>query len=71
MNWFLIALLPPIFWSLTNHIDKYLLENYYKKGLIGYVFIFSAAAAILFLPIIVIIKPSVLGSVNTLAFQWF
>jgi len=60
MNWFLIALLPPIFWSLTNHIDKYLLTKYFKDGAIGAVMIFSASIAILLLPIILLIQPSVL-----------
>jgi drug/metabolite transporter (DMT)-like permease len=60
MNWFLIALLPPIFWSLTNHIDKYLLTKYFKDGAIGAVMIFSASIAILLLPIIILIQPSVL-----------
>ena len=64
MNWFLIALLPPIFWSLTNHIDKYLISKYFKGGAIGAVMIFSASIAILLLPIIIIIQPSVLQNFN-------
>lgn len=60
MNWFLIALLPPIFWSLTNHIDKYLISKYFKTGAIGAVTLFSASIAILLLPIIILIEPSVL-----------
>lgn len=64
MNWFLIALLPPIFWSITNHIDKYLLSKYFKGGAIGSVIIFSAAISLLLLPIIVIIHPAVLQTFN-------
>lgn len=64
MNWFLIALLPPIFWSLTNHIDKYLLTKFFKGGAIGAVMIFSSSIAILLLPIIIVIQPSVLQNFN-------
>ena len=32
MNWFLIALLPPALWSVTNHFDKYLLSKFFKGG---------------------------------------
>jgi drug/metabolite transporter (DMT)-like permease len=65
MNWFLIALLPPIFWSLTNHIDKYLLTKYFKDGAIGAVMIFSSSIAILLLPIIILIQPTVLQNFQT------
>lgn len=64
MNWFLIALLPPIFWSITNHIDKYLLTKYFKGGAIGSVAIFSAIISLLLLPIIIFIHPAVLQTFN-------
>jgi drug/metabolite transporter (DMT)-like permease len=62
MNWFLLALLPPIFWSITNHIDKYLLNKFFNKGAIGSVMIFSASVSLLLLPIIAIIHPPVLST---------
>lgn len=64
MNWFLIALLPPVLWSITNHIDKYLLTRFFKGGAVGAVMIFSASIAILLLPIIAIIHPAVLHQFN-------
>jgi transporter family protein len=64
MNWFLIALLPPILWSITNHIDKYLLSKYLKGGAIGSVTIFSSAIALLLIPILAIIHPEVLQQFN-------
>lgn len=64
MNWFLIALLPPIFWSITNHIDKYLLTKFFNKGAVGSVMIFSASISILLLPVIAIIHPAVLQQFN-------
>ncbi len=64
MDWFLIALLPPIFWGITSHIDKYLLTRFFKGGAVGAVMIFSASIAMLLLPIIAIIHPAVLHNFN-------
>jgi len=64
MNWFLIALLPPIFWSITNHIDKYILTKYFKGGAIGSVIIFSSAISVILLPLIILIHPEVLQTFN-------
>lgn len=60
MNWFLIALLPPIFWSITNHFDKYLLSRYFKGGGVGALMVFSSLIGLLLLPIIVLLHPAVL-----------
>lgn len=61
MTWFLIALLAPAFWSATNHIDKYLLERYFKGGGEGALFIFSSAIGLVFLPLVLIIHPEALS----------
>lgn len=60
MNWFWIALLPPIFWSITNHIDKYLLTRFFNKGAVGSVIIFSASISLLLLPIMILVHPEVI-----------
>ncbi len=31
MHWFFIALISPFLWSISNHIDKYLIGGYLKK----------------------------------------
>jgi drug/metabolite transporter (DMT)-like permease len=59
MNWFLIALVGPILYAATNHIDKYLLEKYFKGGEAGALILFSALFSIFALPIIYFIEPSV------------
>ncbi|AHB40667.1 TPA: EamA family transporter [candidate division WWE3 bacterium] len=64
MDWFLMALLPPILWSVTNHIDKYLLTKFFNKGAVGSVMIFSASVSVLLLPVIAIIHPVVLQQFN-------
>lgn len=60
MNWFLLALLPPALWSVTNHIDKYLLAKFFKGGGVGALMVFSSLIGIFLLPIIVLIHPEVL-----------
>ncbi|WKZ30167.1 MAG: EamA family transporter [Candidatus Dojkabacteria bacterium] len=64
MNWFLISLLPPALWSITNHIDKYLLSKYFKGGGVGALMIFSSLIGAFLLPIIYIIHPAVFESIT-------
>ncbi|MDD4988830.1 MAG: DMT family transporter [Candidatus Pacebacteria bacterium] len=35
MPWYIFALVGPIFWAISNHIDKYLVERFYKKKNVG------------------------------------
>ncbi|MEK7588463.1 MAG: EamA family transporter [Patescibacteria group bacterium] len=51
-NWFLFALVPPILWSIVNHIDKYMLSRYLKNRGVGALLVFSAFASIVLLPFI-------------------
>ncbi len=51
-NWFLVALIAPILWSIVNHIDKYMLSKYLKDRGVGALLIFSALASIVILPFI-------------------
>jgi drug/metabolite transporter (DMT)-like permease len=60
MNWFILALLPPALWAVTNHIDKYLMERYFKGSTIGALAIFSSLIGVILLPIVLLIHPYVL-----------
>jgi len=51
MHWFLIALAGPFLFALTNHIDKILLEKYFKQSGIGTLLLFSSLLSIISLPI--------------------
>lgn len=64
MNWFLISLLPPALWSITNHIDKHLLSKYFKGGGVGALMIFSSLIGAFLLPIIYFIHPAVLENIT-------
>lgn len=41
-NWFLIALIAPVLWSINTHTDKYVLSKYFNGGGTGAVFLFSS-----------------------------
>ncbi len=60
MNWFLVALIAPALWAGINHIDKYLLEKYFKWWWEGAIFIFSSIVGLIFIPIIAIFHPETL-----------
>lgn len=60
MPWFLFALAGPALWAVSNHIDKYLLEKYFKGGGVGALFIFSSLFFVLILPVIFIFAPYVI-----------
>ena len=64
MNWFLIALINPVVHAFVNHFDKFLLSKYMKGGTVGALIMFSSLFAVVALPIIYIINPSVLSSVS-------
>lgn len=59
MNWFLIALIPPLLYSVSNHIDKYLISKYFKGGGNGAVLIFSSLIGIAVSPVIWVFNPTV------------
>ncbi len=63
MNWIFFALIPPILWSISIHLDKYLLTKYFKSGGIGTLTIFSSLIGLFISFIILAIHPEVL-SVN-------
>ncbi|OGZ26966.1 MAG: hypothetical protein A2365_01570 [Candidatus Nealsonbacteria bacterium RIFOXYB1_FULL_40_15] len=58
MNWFFVALIAPILFSVSNYIDKFLLSRYFKKGAVGALTIFSSAIGAFILPTIYLIQPS-------------
>jgi len=63
MQWFLIGLLAPFFWGITNFIDKFLIDKYYKGKLpVGAILLIFTGITFLFTPIFLIIA----GGFNTL-----
>lgn len=60
MHWFVMALIGPFFYALTNHIDKILLDKYFKNGGVGTLILFSSLLSVLVLPFILIVEPTAL-----------
>ena len=58
---FAIALVSPFLYATTNHIDKILLEKYFKEGGVGTLILFSALLSALALPVLWLIDSSVLA----------
>lgn len=61
MNWFLLSLIGPFLWAIGNHIDKILIEKYFKNKSMGSLMIFSSLIGLFFAPIILIFRPNVLN----------
>lgn len=57
---FLVALIPPLLYAATNHIDNILLQKYFKEGGVGTLLLFSALLSVLALPVLYLIDPSIL-----------
>lgn len=60
MTWFFVALIGPFLYALTNHIDKILLEKYFKQGGVGTLLLFSSLLSVMALPVLYSIEPNIL-----------
>ncbi|OGZ44019.1 MAG: hypothetical protein A3J55_01135 [Candidatus Ryanbacteria bacterium RIFCSPHIGHO2_02_FULL_45_17b] len=47
MNWIFLSLLAPLFWALSNFVDKYILDKY-TKGIFDFVFFSTITSCIFF-----------------------
>jgi drug/metabolite transporter (DMT)-like permease len=57
--WLLFAFSGPIFWAASTHIDKYLVEKYFKYSDVVVLMVFTALIGILMLPFILWFGPDV------------
>jgi len=60
MGWFLLALLGPFLYAITNYLDKLVLERYVRGGSVATVLIFSGVFSGLSLPLLWLADPTVL-----------
>ena len=60
MFWLLFAFSGPILWAASTHVDKYLVEKYFKHGSVAILMVFTAVIGLLTLPFIWFFKPSVI-----------
>jgi drug/metabolite transporter (DMT)-like permease len=61
MYWLIYALSGPVLWALSTHIDKYLVERYFKQGSVAVLMVFTAIIGTLALPPIWLFQPSVIS----------
>jgi drug/metabolite transporter (DMT)-like permease len=52
MAWIILAFCGPILWAASTHIDKYLVERFFKDSGVGALLIFTALIGLLGLPFI-------------------
>ena len=60
-TWFLLGLVGPFMYALTNHIDKHLLTNYFKEDGVLVLIMYSALLALCVVPVALWVDPTVLS----------
>ncbi|MBD3280906.1 hypothetical protein GF389_05295 [Candidatus Dojkabacteria bacterium] len=67
MNWFLIGILAPFFWSLTNFIDKYTIGRFYDGGIkTGYMLLSFNTFSTLMIPVVFVLANGDIGGFSFL-----
>jgi drug/metabolite transporter (DMT)-like permease len=54
MSWLVFALCGPILWAISTHLDKYLVERYFKDTDVVVLLVFTALMGLVLMPIIAI-----------------
>jgi uncharacterized membrane protein len=60
-HWLLFALSAPVLWALSTHLDKYLVERYFKHTSVAVLLIFTALVGVVLLPVIWWYRPDALS----------
>jgi uncharacterized membrane protein len=61
MSWLVFAFSGPVLWAASTHIDKYLVERYFKQSDAAVLLIFTALIGVATLPFIAFLEPGVMG----------
>jgi drug/metabolite transporter (DMT)-like permease len=59
--WLLFAFSGPVLWAASTHIDKYLIERYFKHSDTAVLMVFTACIGLIMLPFIWFFEPSTLA----------
>jgi len=59
MSWLMFAFSGPILWAISTHLDKYLVDKYFKDSHVAVLLIFTALIGLLALPFIWLAVPAV------------
>ena len=73
MSWVVFAFCGPVLWAISVHLDKYLVERFFKQSDVAVMLLFNAFVGLLLLPCIWLFEPSVtapgLGDVALIVFS--
>jgi drug/metabolite transporter (DMT)-like permease len=61
MSWLIFAFSGPILWAASTHMDKYLVERYFKDSNVAVLLVFTALIGLLTLPFIWFFVPGVVA----------
>ena len=61
MSWLIFAFSGPILWAISTHLDKYLVEKYFKDSHVAVLLIFTALIGLVALPFLWLAEPRVIG----------
>ena len=59
MSWIVFAFSGPVLWAISVHLDKYLVERFFKESNVAVMLLFTAFIGVLLLPFIWLYEPSV------------
>jgi len=58
--WLIFAFSGPIFWAISTHIDKYIIDKYFKNSDTAISMVFTACIGLIMIPFILFFKPTTL-----------
>ncbi len=61
VSWLFFAFSGPVLWAISTHLDKYLVEKYFKYSGVAVLLIFTAGIVLAALPFIWFFGPDVMG----------
>src|ERR1700689_1797886 len=61
MSWLFFAFSGPVLWAISVHLDKYLVERFFKESDVAIMVLFTALVVVLALPVIWYFVPDVLS----------
>jgi drug/metabolite transporter (DMT)-like permease len=61
MSWLVFAFSGPVLWAISTHLDKYLVERFFKDANAAVLLVFTALAGLALLPFIFVGVPAVIA----------
>src|SRR5271169_6513503 len=58
VSWVVFAFSGPVLWAISVHLDKYLVERFFKESNVAVMLLFTAFVGVLPLPFIWLYEPS-------------